>query len=267
MHETDYEYRGLMATTWDVLRGDTSRWGDRIAFRDVIMHYGEPALDVGCATGRLLLEYLAEGIDIDGVDLSPEMLDLCQAKAAERGLLPTLYQQAMEKLDLPRRYGTILVPSSSFQLITDPEAARATMRRFFDILLPGGGLAMSHMPLWQEGDPTETDWGTPASESDPRMGRSCGAGRVPGTTRQRNWNTPRTATRSAATAWCWRRSCTTAPRRRAGTVTTNCGRCTMIRASWTCRSPASGAANPPPQQTGLSWWSAHDPSLRPGRPS
>jgi ubiquinone/menaquinone biosynthesis C-methylase UbiE len=161
MNETDYEYRGLMAATWDVLRGDTSRWGDRAAFRDVIMRHGQPALDVGCATGRLLLDYLAEGIDIDGVDLSPEMLELCREKAEARGLHPTLYQQAMENVDLPRRYGTILVPSSSFQLITDREVARATMRRFFDILLPGGALAMSHMPLWREGEPTETDWGTP----------------------------------------------------------------------------------------------------------
>ncbi|MFN8515833.1 MAG: class I SAM-dependent methyltransferase [Chloroflexia bacterium] len=99
MNETDYEYRGLMAATWDVLRGDTSRWGDRAAFREVIMRHGQPAIDVGCATGRLLLEYLAEGIDVDGVDVSPEMLDLCREKAAARGLRPTLYQQAMESLE------------------------------------------------------------------------------------------------------------------------------------------------------------------------
>ena len=161
MSESDYEYRGLMATTWDVLRGDTSRWGDRATFRDLIARHGQPALDVGCATGRLILDYLAEGLDVDGVDLSPEMLDLCRAKAAARGLRPTLYRQAMEALDLPRRYGTILVPSSSFQLITDPAQAREAMRRFHAHLLPGGGLVMTFMTLWREGDPTVTDWGTP----------------------------------------------------------------------------------------------------------
>lgn len=161
MNETDYEYRGLMAATWDTLRGDTSRWGDRAAFRELIVRHGQPALDVGCATGRLLLDYLAEGIDIDGVDLSPEMLELCRAKGAARGLNPTLYQQSMESLDLPRRYGTILVPSSTFQLIIDPAQARDAMRRFFDHLLPGGGLTMTFMPLWRPGDPTETDWSAP----------------------------------------------------------------------------------------------------------
>jgi SAM-dependent methyltransferase len=161
MSESDYEYRGLMATTWDTLRGDTSRWGDRATFRDLIARHGQPALDVGCATGRLLLDYLSEGLDVDGVDRSPEMLDLCRAKAAARGLRPTLYQQAMETLDLPRRYGTILVPSSTFQLLTDTALAREAMRRFHAHLLPGGGLVMTFMTLWREGDPIVTDWGTP----------------------------------------------------------------------------------------------------------
>jgi SAM-dependent methyltransferase len=155
MTEADYEYRGLRATTWDVLRGDTSRWGDRATFRAIIERHGQPALDVGCATGRLLLDFLAEGIDIDGVDLSPEMLALCRTKAEARGLNPTLYQQAMESLDLPRHYRTILVPSSTFQLITDAGAARTAMRRFSDHLLPSGALAMLLMVLWREGDPLE----------------------------------------------------------------------------------------------------------------
>lgn len=156
--QSEYEYSGLMATTWDVLRGDTSRWGDRARFRDLIRQHGQPALDVGCATGRLILDYLAEGIDINGVDLSPEMLALCRTKAEARGLMPTLYQQSMATLDLPRRYGTILVPSSTFQLLTDPEEAQRAMRRFHDHLLPGGGLVMTFMYLWREGDPLESDW-------------------------------------------------------------------------------------------------------------
>lgn len=170
MATSEYEYRGLKAATWDVLRGDTAHWGDRHVFLDVIRRHGEPALDVGCATGRLLLDYLAEGIDIDGVDLSPEMIALCHAKAGGRGLHPTIYQQAMETLDLPRRYRTILVPSSSFQLITDAERARVAMRRFFEHLLPGGALAMPFMVLWREGDPLEEDHPTPRERVRPEDG-------------------------------------------------------------------------------------------------
>lgn len=129
MQGNDFEYRGLMASTWDLLRGDTSRWEDRFFYLEMIEQYGQPALDVGCATGRLLLDYLQHGIDIDGVDISPEMLALCTEKAGKMGLNPTLYLQAMENLALPRRYRTILVPPSSFQLILDPDQAAQSMLR------------------------------------------------------------------------------------------------------------------------------------------
>jgi SAM-dependent methyltransferase len=70
----DYEYRGLMAQAWDLLRGDTSGWPDRAFYRSFIEQRGGAALDVGCGTGRLLLDYLQAGLDVDGVDNSPEML-------------------------------------------------------------------------------------------------------------------------------------------------------------------------------------------------
>ena len=138
----DVEYRGLLARTWDFLRGDTSDWADRPFYLEAIGRFGEPVLDVACGTGRLLLDYLGQGIDIDGVDVSDDMLELCRAKAPDFGLQPRLYRQGMESLDLPRRYRSIIVPSSSFQLLLDPAAAREAMGRFFVHLEPGGALVM-----------------------------------------------------------------------------------------------------------------------------
>jgi len=156
--DPDYEYHGLMATTWDLFRGDTSRWADRSFYLDLIRDSGEPVLDVGCATGRLVLDYLAAGIDCDGVDSSPEMLALARDKAAAMGVTPRLYQQTMQGLDLPRRYRTVLVPSSSFQLLVDPADARAALARFHHHLEPGGVLAMSFMVLWRPGDAVDRNW-------------------------------------------------------------------------------------------------------------
>ena len=166
MMQADYEYYGLMAEAWDVLRGDTSGWSDRFFYRELIAQYGQPVLDVGCGTGRLLLDYLAEGIDIDGIDNSPDMLELCQAKAQALGLIPNLYQQQLEDLALPRQYATILIPSSSLQLITEPALVQQALQKVYAHLLAGGVVAASIMTLWQPDDPLESTSSAEATRSD-----------------------------------------------------------------------------------------------------
>jgi len=161
MQTTTYEYHGMMAEFWDLLRGDTARWADRTFFQEVIAQSGEPVLDVGCGTGRLLLDFLQNGIDIDGMDNSPEMLDRCQQKAAKLGLSPRLYLQTMEMLKLPRKYQTIIVPSSSFQLITEKRTAWQVMRNFRKQLHPGGLLVMPFMALYtgeSQADEVTEEW-------------------------------------------------------------------------------------------------------------
>lgn len=54
----------------------------------------------------------------------------------------------MRSLDLPRRYRTIIVPSSSFQLLVEPADAREAMRCFFRHLEPGGTFAMPFMIIY-----------------------------------------------------------------------------------------------------------------------
>ncbi len=158
MRLPEYEYKGLMAEAWDVLRGDTSNWADRHFYLEIIQQYGQPVLDVGCGTGRLLLDYLQQGIDIDGVDNSPEMLAICRHKADELKLETRLYELYLENLELPRKYQVILVPSSSLQLIIESEALERVMKRLYEHLLPEGILAASMMTLWKAGEPLESEW-------------------------------------------------------------------------------------------------------------
>ena len=158
MSEPEYEYHSMMAQTWDLFRGDTSNWDDRYFFLDLIRESGEPALDVGCGTGRLLLDYLSKGMDIDGLDNSPDMLSICRQKAKTMNLTPSLFESTMETMSLPRHYQTIVVPSSTFQLILDPLLAKEAMLRLFAHLLPGGTLAMPFMLVWKRGEPLESPW-------------------------------------------------------------------------------------------------------------
>ena len=153
-----YEYYGMMAEFWDLFRGDTSTWEDRFFYLDVVKKYGQPALDVGCGTGRILLDFMQQGFDIDGVDNSPDMLARLHQKAEKLDLHPTVYQQETTELSLPRKYQTILVPSSSFQLLLDTSLPPIAMSHFYEHLLPGGVLAMPFMTLWKQGNPLESEY-------------------------------------------------------------------------------------------------------------
>lgn len=158
MTEQDYEYRGLLAETWDLFRGDTSTWEDKFFYEKIIQKYGQPVLDIGCGTGRLLLDYLSQGIDIDGLDNSPEMIKICRKKAHELSLQPNIYEQGMEGLDVKRKYRTIIVPSLSFQLLVDELLAQEAMQRFYKYLEIDGVLVIPFVIFWEEGDPEELPW-------------------------------------------------------------------------------------------------------------
>lgn len=170
MINNDYEYRDLMAATWDLFRGDTSKWEDKFYYEKMIRQYGQPVLDVGCGTGRLLLDFLAQGIDVDGIDISPEMLAICRENAEVLNLNPALYQQGMEELDLPRKYCTIIVPSLSFQLVVDAVLAAQAIERFYEHLEIGGVLIIPVRIFWEEGDPEELDWKMLAEMTRPEDG-------------------------------------------------------------------------------------------------
>jgi SAM-dependent methyltransferase len=131
---------GLVAQWW----AEFNEEGPEIAyFRQFVEGDGQPALDVACGTGRLLLPYLRAGLDVDGCDVSADMIALCAEKAAREGLVPRLFVQPMHALDLPRRYRTIFV-CGAFGLGSTRDEDVAALARFHDLLEPGGRLALDN---------------------------------------------------------------------------------------------------------------------------
>lgn len=90
-------HHGLVARWWAEFNED----GPEIAYFRNFVERGQPALDVACGTGRLLIPYVTDGLDVDGCDVSAEMIALCRTKAERQGLSPTLFVQAMQDLEPP----------------------------------------------------------------------------------------------------------------------------------------------------------------------
>jgi SAM-dependent methyltransferase len=131
---------GVIARWWALFNTE----GPEIAyFQRFIEDGGEPALDVACGTGRLLVPWLLAGLDVEGCDISPDMLALCRERAEAEGLSPRLYQQPMHQLQLPRRYRTIVV-CGGFGLGSTRERDFTALQRFHDLLEPGGLLLLDN---------------------------------------------------------------------------------------------------------------------------
>src|SRR5512132_1859813 len=112
-------YDGLVAQAYDVWLPPDGRYADRDLYRDLVREGDGPALELGCGNGRLLVGYLADGLDVEGVDSSADMLAICRGHAAAAGHEVTLHLADWRSLALGKTYATLYNPASSFSLLDD----------------------------------------------------------------------------------------------------------------------------------------------------
>ncbi|HKW08583.1 MAG TPA: class I SAM-dependent methyltransferase, partial [Candidatus Dormibacteraeota bacterium] len=118
-------------------------------WRRAIKRYGEPAIDLGCGTGRFLVPLRREGFDIDGSDVSEDMLAEVRTQLVGLEQPPALFAQALHELDLPRRYRTVFM-CGVFGLGGSRRHDREALRRAHLHLEPGGTLVMIHTLPYNE---------------------------------------------------------------------------------------------------------------------
>jgi SAM-dependent methyltransferase len=141
-------HHGLVARWWAEFNVD----GPEIDYFRRHVERGQPALDVACGTGRLLIPYLRDGLDVDGCDVSADMIELCGVRAAREAVSPTLLVQPMHELDPPRRYRTIYV-CGGFGLGSTRDQDAQALRRFHECLEPGGTLVLDNENPYAGGSP------------------------------------------------------------------------------------------------------------------
>jgi SAM-dependent methyltransferase len=163
-------HHGLIARWWANFNLD----GPEIEFFGQFVKSGQPALDAACGTGRLLVPWVTAGLDVDGVDVSADMIASCREAADRAGRSPTLYVQPLHHLDIPRRYRCIVV-CGGFGLGTTREQDVEALRRLFAHLEPSGLLALDYeveefdAERWRTGRPVAQDQ-TPPDPGDRRLG-------------------------------------------------------------------------------------------------
>jgi SAM-dependent methyltransferase len=128
-------YTGLVARLYAPLRSVDP---DPAPYAAFITAVGQPALELGCGDGDPLLALVEQGLDVEGLDSSADMLDRARARAAERGLVVTLHHAPMEAMDLGRRYRSIFLAGPTFNLVLDDDLVAAALTRIHDHLEPGG---------------------------------------------------------------------------------------------------------------------------------
>jgi SAM-dependent methyltransferase len=142
-------HHGLVATWWAEFNDDF-RPHEIGYFQTHIARGGEPALDVACGTGRVLIPCLRAGLDVDGCDVSTDMIERCREKAAREGLATHLSVQPLHALEPTRRYRTIVVCGAFGLGSTHAQDIRA-LQRLRELLEPDGTLLLdSEVPYADE---------------------------------------------------------------------------------------------------------------------
>ncbi|MHC4714423.1 MAG: class I SAM-dependent DNA methyltransferase [Planctomycetota bacterium] len=150
------EYRKLHAE-WYELMSAAKDHGEEIDFWvRSIKAAGEPALELGSGTGRVLVPLLERGLDVSGIDTSEDMTARCLAACERKGLKADVHEQSMLEFDLPREFGLIFLDSGGLGLFVSDEDIHAMFERVMAHLKPGGVFIYEFEPVPQE---RETDRG------------------------------------------------------------------------------------------------------------
>ena len=115
-------------------------WGpDDDFYLALAREIGGPVLDVGCGTGRLTIAMAEAGLDVTGLDVTPEMLDRARGKSEHLDIEWVLGDA--RTMQQGRKYRLITMTSHGFQHLLTDEDIGAFLGRAREHLLDDAYLA------------------------------------------------------------------------------------------------------------------------------
>lgn len=125
MSEQKALYDGFIADYYDTSPILVQRTQDVGFYVNAVKKYGDPALELGCGTGRISMAIAEAGYRVVGLDLSERMLERAIEKRAalrrEARERVHLVQGDMTQFDLREKFRSILVPFRPFQHLLETE--------------------------------------------------------------------------------------------------------------------------------------------------
>ena len=140
-------YTGAQARFYDSYF--TGLEGEVEFYRDHATASGGPVLEAGCGTGRCLFPVAAAGIDICGLELSPEMVTQAQEQVAalradvRKRVRIVQGDMCNPPSDLGGPFQLISLPYRTFQHLLTTEDQLSALGAFRDLLAKGGRLVLN----------------------------------------------------------------------------------------------------------------------------
>ncbi|WP_093276981.1 bifunctional 2-polyprenyl-6-hydroxyphenol methylase/3-demethylubiquinol 3-O-methyltransferase UbiG [Psychrobacillus sp. OK032] len=101
-------------------------------------------LEPMCGNGRMLIPFMEKGIDIEGFDISEEMLRVCKLKGQKLNFKPNVSHGKIEEFKGDKNYDLIMIPFGSFSLLPD-ELVKDSLNNMKTILEEDGKLLLTVM--------------------------------------------------------------------------------------------------------------------------
>lgn len=154
-------YQSLEATLHDAFwNAEEENASELPLLSQFLKDYPGKALELGCGSGRLLLQLLEEGHDVEGMEFSADMINLLEETAKERSLSPKIYHaDVLEPLDLESKYRSFLIPAFTLQLFSRGQAADL-LSRLHEAAEDNAALYLTTFMPWAEivGELEEDEW-------------------------------------------------------------------------------------------------------------
>ncbi|WP_265456951.1 class I SAM-dependent methyltransferase [Enterococcus sp. HY326] len=134
------EYGKLSSLMYELTKPvGSSLNGDLEYYLEKLQAVNGPILEAGVGTGRLLIPFLQKGLEMEGLDLSKEMLAYCQKNLNKAGLTASIWQADLTNWSTEKQYAAIIMPTGSFGLLPNKKL-ESVLANFYRQLQPAGKL-------------------------------------------------------------------------------------------------------------------------------